>query len=102
MNGLDIAQARADKDRASNYWQVLLQLTPSGAEKLAQFTGSNVGRYLVISSDRQVVSAPRIQGAITGGQAVIAGAFTELDAKLLVAVINSGALPVPLKIVSIN
>ena len=61
-----------------------------------------MGRYLVFSSDRQVVSAPRIQGAITGSQAGISGAFTELDAKSLVAVINSGALPVPLKIVSMN
>jgi len=102
MNGLDISEARAERDRAGNTWQVVVQFTPSGTEKLAQFTASKVGQYLVISRDRQVVSAPYVKEPITGGQAVIAGAYTEIIAKSLAAVLNSGALPVPLKIVSVN
>ena len=57
-----------------------------------------MGAYLVIVRDDQVISAPKVNSAITGGQAEIAGNFDKASAQMLAAQINSGAMPVPLKI----
>jgi len=65
----------------------------------AEITGRNVGRTVAIFLDRQLgnitpITAPVVQQAISGGQAVITGSFTPDEAKILVGRLNSGALPV--------
>jgi preprotein translocase subunit SecD len=59
-------------------------------------TGANVGRYLAIILDDRVVSAPRIDGAITQPEARITGRFTPQEADDLALVLRSGALPAAL------
>ena len=102
LTGMDIAKARAEKNQADNTWQVLVEFTPKGADTLAQLTASKVGQYLALSRDRQIVTSPRIQAPIRGGPVAIAGAFTEGEARSLAAVMSSGALPIPLKIISVK
>ena len=48
--------------------------------------------------DGKVISAPTIQGAITGGTGQITGNFTIASASELVNLLNGGALPAPLKV----
>jgi preprotein translocase subunit SecD len=49
--------------------------------------------------DKKVLSAPSINGAITGGKGVIEGKFTIDEANNLAVQMRYGSLPVPLKVV---
>lgn len=75
---------------------VKLSFTGAGAKKFAKVTEENVGRFLAIVLDGKVVSAPRINEAISSGQAEITGDFSLDEARALTSVLNSGALPIPL------
>ncbi|MDP2923052.1 MAG: protein translocase subunit SecD [Candidatus Omnitrophota bacterium] len=77
---------------------VRLQFTSGGTDKFAKVTEENVGKRLAIILDDKVMSAPAIQGAILGGNAEITGDFNVDTAKALTAVLNSGALPIPLTV----
>ncbi len=77
-------------------WQVDFELTSQGSATFAQVTSALVGRQLAIVLDREVISAPTVQEAITGGSGVITGSFTSQRAKDLATVLNAGALPVNL------
>jgi preprotein translocase subunit SecD len=46
--------------------------------------------------DREVISSPEVQGAITGGSGEISGSFTEDEARELATQLNAGSLPVEL------
>ena len=69
----------------------------AGAQKFGSVTAENIGKRFAIILDGHVVSAPRIDGAITGGHGQIMGNFTAQSASELVNVLNGGALPAPLK-----
>lgn len=73
-----------------------LSFTPEGSRKFAKVTEDNVGEVLAIVLDGTVKSAPRIDEPILSGEARIRGDFSLDDARLIVTVLNSGALPIPL------
>ena len=50
--------------------------------------------------DGQPISVPNVNEEITGGKAQITGQFTPKEAKILVQRLNSGALPVPVSLIS--
>lgn len=70
-----------------------------GAKKFATATRENVGRRLAIVLDGRVISAPRIESAITGGSGIITGNFTVKETNDLSLLLRSGALPAPLEVV---
>ena len=74
----------------------ILNFTPEGSRKFAKITEDNVGEALAIILDETVKSAPRIDEPILSGEARIRGDFSLDDARLIVTVLNSGALPIPL------
>jgi preprotein translocase subunit SecD len=78
-------------------WVVDFSLTGEGATEFADLTTALVGRQLAIVLDATVISAPTIEGPITGGTGQITGNFTENRAKSLAAVLQAGALPVELE-----
>lgn len=82
----------------SNEPIVSIKFTPEGAELFEQITRDNTGETLAIFLDGEVVSMPRINEPISGGQAVISGNFTAEEAKSLVQNLNFGSLPVPITI----
>ncbi|HWO69144.1 MAG TPA: protein translocase subunit SecD [Actinomycetota bacterium] len=82
-------------------WRVDFELTGEGSRVFADVTTRLVSEpppknQLAIVLDRVVISAPRVQSAITGGVGQITGSFTEREAKDLATVLNAGALPVEL------
>ncbi len=77
-------------------WQIQFDLTDQGADTFADVTTRLQGGQLAIVVDQEVVSAPTVQSAITGGTGVITGSFTEARAKDLATQLNAGALPVAL------
>ena len=80
--------------------QVQLNLNDEGTKLFGQITGSNVGKVLAIYLDGLPISLPNVRTAINDGIAVIEGGFSPQDAKLLATRLNSGALPVPISLIS--
>ncbi|MBT3314446.1 MAG: protein translocase subunit SecD [Anaerolineae bacterium] len=79
--------------------QIAFELTDEGSDVFAEHTSANIGMNLAIVLDKQVISAPRIQSAITGGSGVITGQFDSESANAFAVQLRYGSLPIPLKIV---
>lgn len=79
---------------------VSLQFDEKGTELFAKITKDNIGKMVAIYLDGGVISSPVVRDVITDGQAVISGAFNPTEAKILVGRLNSGALPVPISLLS--
>jgi len=99
LTGRDLEKAAVTFDPQTNAPQISLKFTDEGAQKFEEITKRNVGRPLAIFLDNQIISAPRVNEAISGGQAVITGKFSLDEAKNLAIQLNAGALPVPIKII---
>jgi preprotein translocase subunit SecD len=78
--------------------EVSFELTDEGAKTFGDFTSANVGKILAIVLDKQVISSPRINQAITDGKGVISGSFTIDSANQLALQLRYGSLPIPLKV----
>ncbi len=61
--------------------QVDIVFTETGAERFARATEQSIMKPLAILVDGKLLSAPIVRETITGGRAVIAGRFTEQEAK---------------------
>lgn len=77
---------------------IAFELTSEAAPKFADFTSKNVGKYLAIALDKEIISCPVIKGAITEGKGVIEGRFTLEEARSLLVQLQYGALPIPLRV----
>jgi protein-export membrane protein SecD len=86
------AISAANPDRPG-FWQVNFSLNNRGARTFAKVTGENVGRFLAISLDGRISSAPVIQGKIPSGSGSISGNFTNNEASDLALLLRAGALP---------
>ncbi|MES2860681.1 MAG: preprotein translocase subunit SecD, partial [Pseudomonadota bacterium] len=69
-----------------------------GARRFAEATTANDGKPFAIILDGKVISAPTINGPITGGTGQIVGSFSIAEASELVNLLNGGALPAPLTV----
>ncbi len=98
MTGADLTSAQVSTDQLGRP-NIVFELTPDGATKFSEFTSANVGRYLAIVLDKQVISAPVISTPITDGRGEISGDYTFEDANSLAIQLRYGALPIPLKVV---
>jgi SecD/SecF fusion protein len=78
-------------------YQVSFTLDSRGSRIFGKLTGENVGRFLAISLDERISSAPRIDSRITG-QGVITGRFNNMEAEDLANLLEAGALPVDIYI----
>ncbi|HRQ24004.1 MAG TPA: protein translocase subunit SecD, partial [Anaerolineales bacterium] len=78
---------------------VNFRLKSNGARIFADHTSQNIGKFLTIVLDKQVISSPVINDAIIGGEGIISGGFTFESANAFAVQLRYGSLPVPLKIV---
>ncbi len=81
---------------------IALSFNKEGADLFEKITTDNVGKILAIYLDGLPVSTPRVNTAISGGQAIIEGDFSIEEAKDIVGRLNSGALPIPIELISTN
>ena len=99
MTGDQVADAQA-ATTTDNYgnrqYIVQLTLTDEGAEIFGEVTAENVGDYLPIVYDGEVISYPQVQEAITGGTAQISGQSTFEEAETLATQIRIGSLSLEL------
>jgi protein-export membrane protein SecD len=100
LTGQYLAHSTLEYNNTTGAPIVGLQFNPEGAKMFEEITKANVGKTIAIYLDGQIISAPTVNEAITGGQAVINGTFTPEEARQLVGRLNSGALPVPVTLLS--
>jgi preprotein translocase subunit SecD len=98
MTGTALRSVGVQADAKGGY-EISFVLTPEGSKTFADHTRANVGKILAIVLDKKIISAPRIDTAITDGQGVITGTFTIDDANSLAIQMRYGALPIPFKVV---
>ena len=91
------AQAATQTDTYGNKeYVVALKLTDEGAKIVGEVTSENIGKNLPIVYDGETISYPRVQTAITGGEAQITGMADFEEAETLATQIRIGSLSLQL------
>ncbi|MCK5909671.1 MAG: protein translocase subunit SecD [Caulobacter sp.] len=98
VSGEELTNAQQQFDPQSGNPVVALTFNASGGRKFGDLTARNVGKRFAIVLDDKVLSAPVINGPITGGSGIITGNFTVQSANELSLLLRSGALPAPLNV----
>jgi preprotein translocase subunit SecD len=98
MTGAVLEDAGVTRDAAGRL-SVGFTLTDEGSDQFGTYTSQHVNQFLAIVLDKEVISIPRIESAITTGQGSISGSFTYEEANNLAIQLRYGALPIPLKVV---
>lgn len=81
---------------------IRLKFTPEGTKKFAEATKENLNKIIKISLDDKILTSPIVNSVITEGEAVIEGSKSFEEANKVAGLIQSGALPVTLKTISVN
>jgi hypothetical protein len=107
MTGDGLAAVGVSFHDASMSWGIDFEIAEDheilidGFETFGDYTEARIGEPLAIVLDGIVISAPQIFSRLdTGG--VISGQFTEDEARALALQLRSGALSVPLEVVSVR
>ena len=99
FSGDQVSSASIGQDQSGGL-TVNFVLKEDGANRFADFTGKHVGEYFAITLDSTVISAPRINEAIPGGNVQITaggiGGFPAAEANNLVTILKFGSLPFPI------
>jgi SecD/SecF fusion protein len=98
-DGGELTDAQPSFDQQSHEPMVSFKFNLRGAQRFGQATSENVGRRMAIVLDNEVVSAPVIRSAITGGSGQITGNFTVQQANDLAVLLRAGALPAKFTVV---
>ncbi|MFL6120600.1 protein translocase subunit SecD [Actinophytocola sp.] len=95
LDGTDISNAGSAPDPQGVGYVVTLDFNSSGGKTWADYTSAHVNEMAAFVLDTQVVSAPQIQGAITGQTQITGGqgGFSSAEAKDLANVLKYGSLP---------
>ena len=100
LTGRYLQKATLEFDTNTREPKVSLQFNDVGTKLFAQITKNNIGKMVAIYLDGAPISTPVVREEIPNGQAVISGSFTPTEARQLVGRLNSGALPVPITLIS--
>jgi SecD/SecF fusion protein len=102
LDGEVVTSAVQTLDPVSGQVEVNLRMNAAGAKKWAEMTtkAANDGnREIAIVLDNEVVSAPRVNGPITGGSSSITGNFSVNEAVDFANILEVGKLPAKTKII---
>jgi preprotein translocase subunit SecD len=103
ITGSDLDSVYVDRSQnPGDGYLVLFSMKSEGADLFAEHTKNNVGKFLAIVLDKEVISTPVISQAIENGEGAISGsgeaAYTLDDANNLRVTLEYGKLPVSLEI----
>jgi preprotein translocase subunit SecD len=101
LTGEYLSNADQTWDQQTGRPEVSFEFDRQGAAISERMTGDNIGRKMAILLDEKITSAPVIEGRIGARGRITLGGFgdpfqLQEEAKELVAVLRSGALPAPL------
>jgi preprotein translocase subunit SecD len=91
--GTQIDTATSGQSTQGAGWVVNMTFKSQGYATWSSYTAANVGKLTAMTLDGQVISAPRINGAITTPGTEISGSFTQETAAGLANSLKFGALP---------
>ena len=97
LTGKDLKDAKA-QITSGNQAVVGLEFNDEGGQKFADLTARNIGKQIAIVLDGDVLTAPVVQEAITGGRAQISGSRSIEEAERLAILLRSGSLPVKIEV----
>jgi preprotein translocase subunit SecD len=97
LTGNNLVDAREQMDQTNGGAYVQIKLDKEGGQKMSQYTGANVGGYLIITLDGTVIQAALIQEQV-GAEGVINNISSLEEAHNLAVMLRSGALPVSLEV----
>jgi protein-export membrane protein SecD len=102
LTGEYLSNADQTWDQQTGRPEVSFEFDRQGAAISERMTGDNIGRKMAILLDEKITSAPVIEGRIGARGRITLGGFgdpfvLQQEAKDLVAVLRSGALPAPLR-----
>ncbi len=100
LTGRYLKKAVLEFDNTTFQPKVGLEFNKDGSALFSKLTKENVGKKIAIYLDGAPISVPVVREEITSGTAEISGSFTAQEAKTLVGRLNSGALPVPIELIS--
>lgn len=100
LTGKYLERASLEFNPTTGEPMVSLKFNAEGTKLFADITKANIGKVIAIYLDGAPISAPVVREPITAGVAQISGNFTPQEARELVGRLNSGALPVPISLVS--
>lgn len=100
LTGAYLQKASLQFDSRTSEPRIVLTFTDEGKKLFAEITKENVGKIVAIYLDGSPISTPVVREAILDGNAEITGSFSIAEAKELVGRMNSGALPVPITLLS--
>jgi protein-export membrane protein SecD len=98
LTGAGLRNAGVESDGLGGYY-VTFTLTPEAGEIFGEYTRQNLGRFLTIVLDKEVVSSPSIESVIEES-GTITGNFTLEEAQQLATQLRFGSLPIPLRVES--
>lgn len=104
ITGDDIREAGVTYNNEKGYYEVALRFTDAGAEKFSNATSSaasnqgQIGIYI----NEELVIAPTVPAAITGGSVSISGQYTYDQAYELAVKIQAGTFPLDLRVIESN
>jgi preprotein translocase subunit SecD len=101
LTGTDVKEAIAYPGE-NNQPTIGLELNQAGTKKFAEATKKFLGQPITIYMDAEELTSPTVQAIIADGKAVITGSKSIEEASRQAQIINSGALPVTLKAVSVK
>lgn len=102
LSGKDVEKATAQLNQQTGKSEIGLELNEEGQKKFAEATAKYIGQAISIYMDDELLISPTVQTQITDGRASITGTKTMEENKALAGVINSGALPLTVKAVSVK
>lgn len=100
LTGRYLKSARVEFDPTTRNPYISITFDDEGAKIFEKLTEENIGKQIAIYLDGAPISAPTVQDKISGGNAQITGQFTPEEARILAQRLNSGALPVPIELIS--
>ncbi|MFJ2740776.1 SecDF P1 head subdomain-containing protein [Streptomyces sp. NPDC087440] len=105
--GSNVEKSTAEYGEHTGAWLVALTFDTAGSRRFTELTGRLAAQQqpmnqFAIVRDGEVLSAPTVNQALTGGRAEISGSFTRESAQELAAQITSGSLPLRLRVSSVQ
>lgn len=113
LTGAQVSGARAELDQFGSSWSVAVDFDGDGDRAWADLTGKaacsppgDPARRVAIVLDGEVVSSPQVDPSVScgtgilGGSTQITGDFTRESARDLAVLVEGGALPVDVEVVS--
>ena len=100
LDGGVVTRATSGPDPSSGEMGVNLSMNSKGAKVWADLTRAAAAagnREIAIALDDNVVSAPRVNGPIEGGNSLISGSFSVQEATDLASILEVGKLPTSLE-----